>query len=110
MLHENENDADGILQILKSLYAYVPSYGTGNEKKYVMNRVWLVTNSVLNVELMGICPWQMGSVQMIDFMGCILRLLTGMLETSFLRYSFSTCNCTQSLLSMTKLFLLKLLG
>ena len=32
MLHENENDADGILQILKSLYAYVPSYGTGNEK------------------------------------------------------------------------------
>ena len=32
MLHENENDADGILQILKSLYAYVPSYGTGNKK------------------------------------------------------------------------------
>ena len=32
MLHENENDADGILQILKSLNAYVPSYGTGNKK------------------------------------------------------------------------------
>ena len=32
MLHENENDADDILQILKSLFAYVPSYGTGNKK------------------------------------------------------------------------------
>ena len=32
MLHENENDADGILKILKYLHAYVPSYGNENGK------------------------------------------------------------------------------
>lgn len=34
MLHENENDADGILSILKSLHKYVPCYGSGDEKHY----------------------------------------------------------------------------
>lgn len=29
MVHENENDADGILTILKSLHKYVPSFGDG---------------------------------------------------------------------------------
>ena len=32
MIHENENDADGILSILKSLHKYVPSYGDGENK------------------------------------------------------------------------------
>ena len=32
MIHENENDADGILSILKSLPKYVPSYGDGENK------------------------------------------------------------------------------
>ena len=33
MLHENENDADGILTILKSLHKYVPSCGDGKDKQ-----------------------------------------------------------------------------
>ena len=33
MLHENENNADGILTILKSLHKYVPAYGEGKDKK-----------------------------------------------------------------------------
>ena len=32
MLHENENDADSILKILKYLHASVPSYGNENGK------------------------------------------------------------------------------
>ena len=32
MLHENENDANGILRILKYLHAYAPSYGNENGK------------------------------------------------------------------------------
>jgi hypothetical protein len=31
MQHENENDVDGTLSILKSLHKYVPAYGDGEE-------------------------------------------------------------------------------
>ena len=34
MLHENENDADGILKILRSMHKYVPSFGDGKDKKF----------------------------------------------------------------------------
>ncbi len=33
MPHQNENDVDGILSILKSLHKYVPAYGDGEEKQ-----------------------------------------------------------------------------
>ena len=34
MLQENENDADGIISILKSLQKYVPSYENSKEKPF----------------------------------------------------------------------------
>ena len=34
MIYENENDADGILKILKELHEYVPFAGDGEERKY----------------------------------------------------------------------------
>ena len=34
MIYESENDADGILSILRSLHEYVPYCGDGNERKY----------------------------------------------------------------------------
>jgi hypothetical protein len=34
MTYENENDADGILKILKSLHQYVPFCNEGDEKQY----------------------------------------------------------------------------
>ncbi|XP_028404057.1 uncharacterized protein LOC114526731 isoform X1 [Dendronephthya gigantea] len=34
MLHDNENDSDGILAILKSLQKYVPCYGEDKDKQY----------------------------------------------------------------------------
>ena len=34
MIYESENDADGILSILRSLREYVPYCGDGNERKY----------------------------------------------------------------------------
>ena len=34
MIYESENDADGILTILRSLHEYVPFDGDGNDRKY----------------------------------------------------------------------------
>ena len=34
MIYENENDADGILNILRALHKYVPHNGDGEERKY----------------------------------------------------------------------------
>jgi hypothetical protein len=34
MIHENENDADGIIKILKTLHEYVPYHGEEEEREY----------------------------------------------------------------------------
>ena len=34
MVHENENEADGILNILKSVHEYVPYHGDDEDRKY----------------------------------------------------------------------------
>ena len=34
MIYENENDADGILNILRSLHKYVPYSGDGDDRRY----------------------------------------------------------------------------
>ncbi len=34
MIYENENDADGIVEVLKNLHQYVPQCGEGEERKY----------------------------------------------------------------------------
>jgi len=34
MIHENENDADGIIKVLKTLHQYVPHNGDEQERKY----------------------------------------------------------------------------
>jgi hypothetical protein len=39
MMHENENDADGILAIIKSLHQYVPFYGEEEDRVYGEQRV-----------------------------------------------------------------------
>ena len=108
MLHENENDADGILQILKSLYAYVPSLWVWKQK--ICGEQGLVGDQ-LSVEcgINGHMSFANGFSPDDRPDGLHFEIAAGMLETSFLRYSFSTCNFSQSLLCMTKLFPLKLL-
>ena len=34
MIYENENDADGILNVLHSLHKYVPYSGDGDDRRY----------------------------------------------------------------------------
>ena len=87
MIDENENDAEGIIKILKYLHEYVPCHGDGDERVYASQGV---VGDQLSVErgVNGHISLANGFTPEQRLMACILKWQIGMQETSFWRYFF----------------------
>ena len=82
MLYHNENDADGIQQVLTALHQYVPYNGDDANRVYSSQGV---VADQLSVErgVTHCLSFPMVLPLKSSWRGCIWKLLTGMQETNF---------------------------